>query len=412
MHTHSLRTMAVLLLLLCCLTVFAGARELTVEPDVQFCFSSDDFLSENQQQGVFLTAVPHPSVAKVWYGGRLLRAGDALPREALDQLTLESCSTTRQTAAIDYHVISEDGSSAAECLNLSILPKKNEPPEAEDAEFETYKNLPIEGTLEACDPENGPLTYQVVREPKRGTVEIREDGTFTYTPDENKVGKDKFIYTVTDDAGQVSEPEEVEIEILKPTDKRTYADMTGDEDAFSAMWMKEQGLFTGTNVGENLCFEPDASVSRGQFLVMAMKLVGAEACETGMTSGFSDEAATPLWMQPYIVSALSNGMISGTPEEGGMTFRPTAELTHAESAVMMQNILQLPGRDIQAVSSLEEQTLPVWAQEAAAALNHAGVELDMTTGEEILTRRDAAKMLYQVSKLLEADTVPTFYWVK
>lgn len=413
MFKKHLLLLAVTAALFTMIVIPVHAEEIQVDAAEEFCLSADDFTAQESDTGIFLTDVPSGSIAAITCNGRTLRAGDALTLEMLNQLVLDSRSTTQQTASIQYYTIADHNVSGSKTLKFSILPKKNEPPEAEDDELETYRNIPIHGVLEAEDPEQGTLTYQLVTEPKRGTVELQEDGSFTYTPNENKVGKDKFTFTVTDDAGQVSEPAEISIEILKPSDKQTYADMSEDPDAFTAMWMKEQGLFTGCSVGGNLCFEPDAPVSRGEFLVMAMKVVDAGASDGVLQTGFADEAATPLWMQPYIVSALGNGMISGVEHENGLEFRPADQLTHAEAAVMLQNILQLPNNDLQTVGAFEESsTIPAWAAQSAAALSSAGIELEMTSGEETMTRRTAAQVLYQVQCLLDQETLPTFYWVE
>lgn len=80
----------------------------------------------------------------------------------------------------------------------------NTAPVCEDGTLETYKNIANTGTLSATDQEDQELTYQLVKEPKRGTVELHTDGSFTYTPDKNKVGKDSFVFTATDPAGNVS----------------------------------------------------------------------------------------------------------------------------------------------------------------------------------------------------------------
>ena len=187
--------------------------------------------------------------------------------------------------------------------------------------------------------------------------------------------------------------------------------MNGDPDAFAAMWMKDEGIFTGSIIGGNLCFSPDETVSRGEFLVMVMKLVDAEASESQMTSGFADEAMTPGWMQPYIVSALGNGMISGISSEEGMLFRPSASLTGAEAAVMLQNILQLPASDTTPVFSQNaDDTIPVWAAEAAAALSQAGIDVELTHGDDPISRRDVAKIFYHVSVLLQGEEASAFHW--
>ena len=392
------------------MTLPAAAQVRTVDPTAQFCFSQDDFTSA-AADGIFLTSVPQETLATVRYGSRVLKAGDALPTEALGDLTLEAKCVTAQEVTIGYCTLSDGVLSGVQELKLSILPKEDQPPTAEDGSLETYKNIAGSGTLSAADPEGKPLTYNLVKEPKRGSVELHEDGTFTYTPDKNKVGKDSFTYTVTDSGGNTSEEAKISIEIRKPTDKATYADMDGDPDAFYAMWLKEAGLFTGATVGGNLCFEPEKTVSRGEFLVMVMKLVDAQADEAGLTSGFSDEAATPVWLQPYIVSALGSGMISGVSSEDGVVFRPEAALSRAEAAVMLQNVLQLPAPTAKTVfSETDAAAVPAWAADATAALSAAGISLGDTAQADAITRREVAKLLYEVSNLIAGETLETFYW--
>lgn len=394
------------------MTLPAAAQVRTVDPTAQFCFSQDDFTSA-AADGIFLTSVPQETLATVHYGSRVLKAGDALPTEALGDLTLEAKCVTAQEVTIGYCTLSDGVLSGVQELKLSILPKEDQPPTAEDGSLETYKNIAGSGTLSAADPEGKPLTYNLVKEPKRGSVELHEDGTFTYTPDKNKVGKDSFTYTVTDSGGNTSEEAKISIEIRKPTDKATYADMDGDPDAFYAMWLKEAGLFTGATVGGNLCFEPEKTVSRGEFLVMVMKLVDAQADETGLTSGFSDEAATPVWLQPYIVSALGSGMISGVSSEDGVVFRPEAALSRAEAAVMLQNVLQLPAPTAKTVfSETDAAAVPAWAADATAALSAAGISLGDTAQADAITRREVAKLLYEVSNLIAGETLETFYWAQ
>ena len=394
------------------MTLPAAAQVRTVDPTAQFCFSQDDFTSA-AADGIFLTSVPQETLATVRYGSRVLKAGDALPTEALGDLTLEAKCVTAQEVTIGYCTLSDGVLSGVQELKLSILPKEDQPPTAEDGSLETYKNIAGSGTLSAADPEGKPLTYNLVKEPKRGSVELHEDGTFTYTPDKNKVGMDSFTYTVTDSGGNTSEEAKISIEIRKPTDKATYADMDGDPDAFYAMWLKEAGLFTGATVGGNLCFEPEKTVSRGEFLVMVMKLVDAQADETGLTSGFSDEAATPVWLQPYIVSALGSGMISGVSSEDGVVFRPEAALSRAEAAVMLQNVLQLPAPTAKTVfSETDAAAVPAWAADATAALSAAGISLGDTAQADAITRREVAKLLYEVSNLIAGETLETFYWAQ
>ncbi|MBS6367818.1 MAG: S-layer homology domain-containing protein, partial [Clostridiales bacterium] len=165
---------------------------------------------------------------------------------------------------------------------------------------------------------------------------------------------------------------------------------TGDPDAFTAMWMREQDLFTGETVSGVLCFNPDTQVTRGEFLVMLMDLLELEPEDAQLTSGFADESDTPAWLQPYVVSALSNGIISGISSDAGMVFRPAASLTKAEAAVMVQNILNLP---TDAASSITDTATPAWAEDAVSALAEAGILPDATQTMEPVTRREASQIL-------------------
>lgn len=412
-RTHTALLLAAALTLGGALSLSASAQEITVDASNSFTFSQSDFTAADTTDGIFLTALPSQALATVYYGDRALCPGDALPAAALDQLTLEASCVTEQEVTIGYCTVSGGTVTGAREMTLSILPKKDLPPTAEDGSLETYKNIANTGTLQAADPEGKALTYQVVDQPKRGTVELQADGTFTYTPNKNKVGKDSFTFTVTDPGGNTSDPAKISIEILKPTQAMAYTDMEGDPDAFAAMWLQEAGLFSGTTVGGNFCFNPEESVSRGEFLVMVMNLVDAKADETGLTSGFSDEASTPVWMQPYIVSALGNGMISGVSSDSGVVFRPEAALTKAEAAVMLQNVLNLPDPAAQSVfEATEEETVPVWAVDAAAAVSAAGLPLDLSAQADAITRRDTAKLLYAVAQLIEGETLETFHWVE
>lgn len=409
-----MRVLAVLLVL-AALTTGALAADISLTTASGYALSAMDFSAGGSSpEGVYISSVPDASVCAIRYGSRTLRAGDVLPAQALCALTLEPAADTVATAALVYCPISDGSVGQMQSINLNIRSGKNRAPEAENMDFETYKNVSNTGTLPVTDPDGDALTYQLVKEPTRGTVELHDDGTFTYTPKENKVGKDSFVFTATDEAGNVSNEATVKIKIVKPTDKTCYTDMAASPDEYLAMWLKERGVYTGKTIAGNVCFEPDGTVGRGEFLVMAMTLLGAQAEDAELTSGFADEALTPGWMRPYIVSAFKSGMISGVSSENGMIFRPSAALTGAEAAVMLQNMLQLPESDSKAVfaSGEEETTVPVWAQSAVSTLAGAGVSVPASTSAEAITRLDAARLLYDVYQLTQREDIATFYWNK
>ena len=407
-RTCPLRAALAAALVLIMLCVPALAAEIAVDYTSEYRFTAADFSDSDGLEGVYISSVPPAYQAELCIGSRVLRRGDILPAAALEKLKLRPVCLGEADCELVYCPISAGTLGDAVTVSLRILSGTNTAPVCEDGTLETYKNIANSGTLCAQDKEDTKLTYQLVKEPKRGTVELHDDGSFTYTPGKNKVGKDSFVFTATDPAGNVSNEACVKIRILKPADKATYQDMSGDKDAFAAMWLKDQGLYTGRIIAGNLCFEPDDAVSRGEFLIACMKLAGLEQADGAISTGFADELETPAWQQPYLAAAYQSGMISGTPTEEGLVFRPEDTLSRAEAAVMLQKLLRLPG-DAAVFAGEDVSAVPAWAQSAVSALSEAGIPLAASDYEAPLTRREAANMLLAAEPVIKTAGL---YWTE
>jgi LPXTG-motif cell wall-anchored protein len=78
----------------------------------------------------------------------------------------------------------------------------NQPPVAQDDEYTTDKNTPIDITDymdNDSDPDGDVITLvQRISDPENGIVTDNEDGSFTYTPNQDFVGRDCFDYQITD----------------------------------------------------------------------------------------------------------------------------------------------------------------------------------------------------------------------
>lgn len=357
--------------------------------NAQYCFSEADFrTNEGSVDGIFVTAVPDASVAVVRLDNRTIRPGDVLSAQSLERLTLVPNSSENCTVVIDYQPICGRELLAPAQVTVRIQNGKNETPTVSNVTFETYKNIANDGKLSASDPEGGQLTYQIVDQPKRGDVKLSNDGTFLYTPKHNKVGEDRFTYTATDDAGNVSKPATVSIRILNPTEKMSFSDMNGDTGHFEAMWMLESGLYGGKTVGAKQCFCPNDTVSRGEFLVMAMELLKIEP-QADAKSTFADAENAPVWMRPYVATAAQMGLVRGRTDG---SFCPNEAISAQEAAVMLQNMLNLP-----VPASSYRSGLPAWSAKSVMALSDAGISADYST--QSLTYAQAADLLYQISKL-------------
>lgn len=381
---RNVRFLCLLLVCSCLLAMAVPTFAQEVDCDTAYCFATEDFGGgEEPINGICITGLPETNTGTVMLGSRVLRAGDILTAEQVQQMTFHPLSTREdREAVVTYLPIYEDRVEPAAVMTLSIRGKENHAPVAQDSALETYKNLPNHGILAASDPEEQPLTYTVVRQPRRGTVEIREDGTYSYTPNKNKVGVDSFTYTAADPAGNVSREATVTIQILKPTDAAQYRDTLGQDCRFAAEWLRNTGLFAGENVGGSNCFYPEAEVSRGEFLTMLVELLDIPVEQVSAHEGD--------WMQPYLDAAIRSGLVSGWQQE---SFRMDAPITGAEAAVMLQNALDLPAGHEEIVYGEE---VPVWAATSLAVMEANGLELDHSAS---LTRGQTAQLLYQVSRM-------------
>jgi hypothetical protein len=374
----------------CCLLALVGvAGALEVDSGATYCFSADDFSGEDTTvAGICITGLPDPATGTVMLGSRVIRSGDILTAEQLEQLTFSPLNTQEdKEAMVTYLPIYENRVEKAATVTISIRGKVDQPPAAEDLALETYKNLPNQGKLKVADPEGLAMTYTIVRNPRRGDVTVTEDGSFLYTPKKNKVGVDSFTYTATDPAGNVSREATVTIQILKPTDSRQYADTVGLDCRFTAEWMKNTGLFVGEQVGGAFRFNPEQTVTRGEFLAMALKALDIPVDEDATYTGFTDD--TPTWLKPYLAAALRSGLTANWP--GGSVFGHQKPVTGAEAALLLQNALALPVHTLAGTVDASDQ-----AAVALAVMAENGVALHAT---ENLTRGQVAQALYRVSKM-------------
>ncbi|MED4953667.1 Ig-like domain-containing protein [Paenibacillus macerans] len=106
-----------------------------------------------------------------------------------------------------FTVIVSDGRSGVttSTVTLNVTEKPNHPPAAPDKQVTTEKGKSVTGAVYGTDPDGDPLTYTKGRAPEHGVVTINPDGTWTYTPNPDFVGKDSFTVIVDDGKGNKTE---------------------------------------------------------------------------------------------------------------------------------------------------------------------------------------------------------------
>jgi len=366
-----------------------GAVAAEVDSDSEYCFGVDDFDRSQTLVGICITGLPDANLGTVMLGTRVLCSGDILTAEQVNQMTfLPLRSEEDRQATVTYLPIYENRVAPTATMTISIRGKADLAPVAEHAALETYKNLPNRGTLPVSDPEGSNLTYTLTRHPRRGEVTIHPDGTYTYTPKKNKTGTDSFTYTATDESGKVSREATVTVTVLKANSKEQYADTTGKDCRFSAEWLKNTGLFTGERIDGQLFFQPEKTVSRGEFAAMLVRALEIPVEDEALYTGFADDA--PGWLKPYLAAAMRSGLTASWPH--GDKIGANEPITGEEAALLLQNALDLP------VTTAAEASEEPWADAAVAALAENGIALDASS----MTRAQVADALYR-AKQLAAD---------
>ena len=269
-------------------------------------------------------------------------------------------------------------------------------PIAENLEIMTYRNVSVGGQLKATDPDGDALTFEITTPPVKGELALRDNGCFVYTPKEGKRGRDYFGYKAYDEAGNVSSEATVIIKIEKQKTKIAYSDMGGNSAHCAAIALAENEIFIGENIAGQYVFDPDAPVTRGDFLTMCMKLTDSDLLSGVLTTGFADDSKIPAYLKPYVSTALLTGVISGYSDGvNTAVFNGENYISYPEAAVMLNKAIGLTDVSAEAY----DDTVPVWAAQACANLSACCIS-DYTDVPQ-LTRADCASLLYNAMKIIK-----------
>lgn len=369
----------------------------------------NNIVGDGELEGIVVTVLPDESEGSLYCGNRALYAGEAVTAETLDELYFKPAGKKETTTSFSFIPVFADSNGQITTVSIAQVLGKNNPPVAEDVEFETIKNIAVTCRFKISDPDGDKLSVRIQNPPGKGDVVISEEepDVFIYTPYQNKTGNDSFTYVAVDPDGLISNTAKVTIRISKNGAKMTYTDMEGNPAHFAAIKLAEEGILIGERMGNNYFFSPDKVVTRGEFVAMALTCLGIEVTTPVTKTGFADDSDTPAWVKPYLSTALKQGIITGVSTlDGRRVFRAENPLTRAEALVVLNNILKLDSGDKKPVFS-DDEAVPVWAMDAASKAV-ANDLVRMTSDGNLrpmdnVTRADAAEMLYRAMKIMKSE---------
>ncbi len=263
-------------------------------------------------------------------------------------------------------------------------------PIAENLEFKTYKNVSITGKVSATDPDNNGVFFYISEPPVQGELEFSEDGSFKYTPNKGIKGKDCFYYYAVDDKGAVSNIAMVTIVIKKQDTDVWYSDLEGEASHYPALVLAEQEVYVGESLGDEYFFDGDAPVSKGRFLVMCMKLCGADTIDGVVKTGYIDDSDIPGWVKPYAAAALMTGVLDSSQKE----MNSESTITYGEAMVILDSAMNIT--DVYCDND-------DGVQQAFANLSACRIVADdvVDSSDSELTMSEAAEMLASAYEILE-----------
>ncbi|WP_256760523.1 leucine-rich repeat protein [Cohnella sp. WQ 127256] len=193
--------------------------------------------------------------------------------------------------------------------------------------------------------------------------------------------------------------EQTGLPVLEPFSSTTFSDIAKHWAEASIKQAVISGIVKGYTDGT---FKPNATVTRAEFAVMLMNALKPQE-EAAKLITFTDSATIGTWAQKAIEQAVQSSVVKGYSDG---SFRPNAEITRTEMAVMIANALVLKVEDNIVTDFVDDADIPSWAKGQVAALKNLSLITGKGTNkfapDDKATRAEAVtillKMVAQESK--------------
>ena len=366
-------------------------------------FSPADFrqaVGLSRVGGITVTELPDNTTGTLKLAGFRVNQGDTIPESSLSSLTFTAA--TPLVSESSFRFKAENGSGVELTCRIRLTDEPNRAPSV-GAIPESRLNVAAQsgtktvGTLRSVDPEGDAVTYLLVTAPEHGSVILTDQaaGTYCYVPKSGYTGSDKFRYVARDEYGNYSGIATVSVTVTARAAATVFDDMVGSPREGDALIATAAGIMQGRIAGDRQLFDPAGSVTKAEFVVMAMKAAGI-APRAGLAHTFFDnDAEISPEVRGYLATAQRMGIVVGVFDERGLTFSPDEPITAAEAVAVAHRCLG-NGSAAVPVGSVSSD-VPVFARAAVAALDGMGlldgIERTSLAGKTPLTRADAASLV-------------------
>jgi hypothetical protein len=355
---------------------------------------------------ITVSTLPDATRGSLALGSTRVAAGQTISGENLRYLSFAAADEDMAHASFTF---TANGVATPILCNIYLLNEINYTPTLSVASglslnMSTYRNMETEGQLSAHDPDGDALSFEVVSYPKNGSLRMTDaSGRYVYKPQKDYVGNDSFTYVARDKYGNYSACATVNLRVEVSGASVQYIDMEDHPSYVAALKLTEEGIMSGAQMGNGYYFYPERTVTRAEFLVMAMNATGITDLPDRDTTVFADDADIPETMKGYVAVAHEMKYISGTLADGKLCFLPNEPITRAEAAVMLSNIVGMC--DVAVIPTFADQSeIPAWAGEAIYSLHAAGIMTESNgyiSPTTSITRAETAQMLANAMQYVE-----------
>ncbi|MBP5609865.1 MAG: cadherin-like domain-containing protein [Clostridia bacterium] len=342
-------------------------------------FSPADFrqaVGLSRVGAITVTELPDGATGTLKLSGFRVKEGERIPEASLSSLTFTAATPLVSESSFRFRA--EEGSGVEMTCRIRLLDEVNRAPSV-GAVPETRLSIAAQsgiktvGTLSAYDPEGDEVAYLLVTAPEHGSVILTDPaaGTFCYTPAAGYTGSDRFRYVARDEYGNYSGIATVSVTVKERAASVTFDDMVGSAREGDALVAAAAGIMQGRIAGDKLLFDPAGSVTKTEFVVMAMKAAGIAPRDGLSHTFFENDADFPDEVRGYLATAQKMGIVVGTFGDDGLTFDGDAPITAAEAATVVYRALSPDGTAV--LVGATPTGVPPCARVAVAALDARGM---------------------------------------
>ncbi len=377
-------------------TATRGSKVIFSELDIKQSLLITDF------DEIKITSIPKSTDGTLMFAGRRVYEGMTIKRKNIPALVFIPQSKDVTECSFTF-VTPSYANGASVKFTLKFIEKVNYEPEIVDdalTTLTTQREIGIYGKMSAEDKEGDELEYMIIKYPKDGRLDVinSKTGEYVYTPPVDYTGEASFTYVARDVYGNFSTPSDVTINVIDRMSEVVYVDMKNHRDYSAAVALTALGVVDGKLIGGGMYFMPDETVTKAEFITMALKCAGINVDEKNTNVYFDDKDDIPAPILPYIAKASSLGAVYGSFKDGKLLLNPNEPITKYEVAMIISSLTE----DIDEYVSLtftDNDTYPVFAKDAIYKMCSLGIfEKDTATidASKVLTKADCVRYLYNM----------------